>query len=190
MQSDRFEQALAHHCAPTFCFLKPASLLCFPRLAGLPALLQRYRAAFAPYGVALELVRGGAAGWLVLVYRPDLLERQLSQPAVGALLARAGYPSGGLAAQLAYLKRRLQTGDGFPHEIGLFLGYPTADVCAFQKYKGAGCKLCGYWKVYTDVEQAKRSFAAFDACRAAFEGALRAGNTVTQLLAMQPMRTA
>lgn len=192
MQAYRFEQELAHHCAPALCRLKPANLVCFAKqeFPTLPALLASYQTALGRYGICMELVCSCDKRWLVLVYQPDLLQKQLAQRAVSELLQRDGYPAQGMRAQLAFLKRRLLASKDFPHEIGLFLGYPTADVLAFQQNRGEGCKLCGYWKVYTDVEAAKQSFAAFDACRDAFENALRTGKTVTQLLEMQAMRTA
>ena len=55
---------------------------------------------------------------------------------------------------LARLRARLAQGGAFPHEIGLFLDYPADDVLAFVEKGGAGCKLCGYWKVYGDEEKA------------------------------------
>ena len=38
--------------------------------------------------------------------------------------------------------------DGFPHEVGLFLGYPLDDVTGFIEQKGKNYKCCGIWKVY------------------------------------------
>ena len=70
----------------------------------------------------------------------------------------------------------------FPHEIGLFLDYPVADVVGFARKGGADWKLCGYWKVYHDVEAARERFACFDACRACLCRMLAAGNTISQLL--------
>lgn len=64
----------------------------------------------------------------------------------------------GLAALLRHLRRRLLWREGFPHEIGLFLGYPPEDVQGFLADPGGGrCKLCGHWKVYHDVEGARRA---------------------------------
>lgn len=192
MQAYRFEQEIAHHCAPALCCIKPANLVCFSKAEfdNLPALLRAYGPELAQYGVRMELLCSCDKRWLVLVYRPALLQKQLAQPAVCALLAQDGYPSRGMQAQLDFLRRRLAGCADFPHEIGLFLGYPIDDVLAFRQHRGEGCKLCGYWKVYTDVEAAKRCFAAFDACRDAFERKLRAGKTVTQLLEMHKLRTA
>ena len=66
---------------------------------------------------------------------------------------------------LRELTRRLREGEEFPHEIGLFLGYPPGDVEGFLRDGGRHCKLCGPWKVYDNVEEAARRFAAFHRCR-------------------------
>ena len=192
MHIRRFENELVHHCAPALCRLKPANLVSFAKreFPELPHVLQTYQPVMESYGIHMELLCSCDKRWLVLVYDPALLQRQLSQSTVSNLLQRDGYPAGGMRAQLEFLKYRLQRYRTFPHEIGLFLGYPISDVLAFQQNRGEGCKLWGYWKVYTNVEAAKKSFATFDACRDALEQALRAGKTVTQLLEMQTMRTA
>ena len=63
-----------------------------------------------------------------------------------------------LDALLRNLKRRIAKSKDFPHEIGLFLGYPIEDVVGFIRYAGKGCKLSGLWKVYGDAEAASRLF--------------------------------
>ena len=40
-----------------------------------------------------------------------------------------------------------------------------ADIQGFIKNKGKNCKCSGYWKVYDDVEHAKRLFDAYNKCR-------------------------
>lgn len=46
----------------------------------------------------------------------------------------------------------------FPHEIGLVLGYPPADVSGFIRHKGADFLACGGWKAYSAPEAALRTF--------------------------------
>ena len=54
---------------------------------------------------------------------------------------------------------------GFPHEIGIFLGYPLWDVEGFLKNNGENSIGNGYWKVYDDLAGALRTFASFDRSR-------------------------
>ena len=70
-----------------------------------------------------------------------------------------------LDEMIARLKERFFHKTEFPHEIGLFLGYPIEDVKGFRKFGGSDCKMCGYWKVYDDVEQARRIFDSYDKCQ-------------------------
>ncbi len=184
MQNHALEQELAHHCAPALLGLKPANLVSFSKqdFPELEALLEEYRRTWIRFGICLEIVCSCDRRNLVLVYQLGLLRHQLMQKQVRELLIKAGYPDGGMQQQLAHLKIRLAVQKDFPHEIGLFLGYPVADVLAFQTRHGEGCKLCGYWKVYENVEAAKQCFARFDVCRAALTNALRTGNTLTQML--------
>ena len=118
---------------------------------------------------------------LLLVFRPRQLSRWLEHPQVSAMLARAGYPvERGTGAMLRHLRRQLQ-GEQFPHEIGLFLGYPPADVEGFLRDGGRSCKLCGPWKVYGDVEEAARRFSAFRRCRSALNQRMAQGLTLAQV---------
>ena len=65
---------------------------------------------------------------------------------------------------LRELKRRYAIYN-FPHELGIFLGYPINDVKDFIDNPKKKCLLCGYWKVYSDKENAKRIFRIFDNVR-------------------------
>lgn len=53
----------------------------------------------------------------------------------------------------------------YPHEIGLFLGYPVWDVQDFIKYEGKNYLVCGYWKVYHDVDKALATFDRYQRVR-------------------------
>ena len=53
----------------------------------------------------------------------------------------------------------------FPHEIGLFLGYPVEDVKGFIKNRGKNCLYSGYWKVYGKMAEKAKLFERFDYVR-------------------------
>ncbi len=95
----------------------------------------------------------------LLVYSKPQLERRMADPQVQHVLRHFAYPVGQpLDVLLRNLKRRIAMSKDFPHEIGLFLGYPIEDVVGFIRYAGKGCKLSGLWKVYGDAEAASRLF--------------------------------
>lgn len=182
-EAQRLEQTLAFHCAPSLSGLKPADLINWqlPEQGG-EELLDSYAALLSGRGICLRVLRRRGRRCLLLVYRPELLDEWLARRQVSEILAREGYPvSEGRNAMLDALARRLAARD-FPHEIGLFLGYPPADVEGFRRNKGRNCKLSGLWKVYDQVEETARRFQAFDLCRAALCAQLAEGKTLAQLL--------
>ena len=148
---------LARYCAPTLLGAKAANLVSLDaqKVPALQGTVEAYNRQFAACGLAFTLLCECGRRSLLLVYRPALLAR---------------------------LRARLAQGGAFPHEIGLFLDYPADDVLAFVEKGGAGCKLCGYWKVYGDVEAARARFVCYDACRTCVLCAVEQGITLAQLL--------
>ena len=59
---------------------------------------------------------------------------------------------------------RMLEKEGFPHEVGVILGYPVEDVIEFENHKGHDCKYCGCWKCYSDVEKARDCHCRFTEC--------------------------
>jgi len=105
-------------------------------------------------------------------------------------LLQDGYNiDGSLDEMIVRLKERFFHKTEFPHEIGLFLGYPIEDVKGFRKFGGSGCKMCGYWKVYDDVEQARRIFDSYDKCREFTAAQIRAGYSILQVVGMKHLCT-
>ena len=68
---------------------------------------------------------------LVYVYRPARVARLLAAPHMLDFLAGEGYTPGTADELLDQLAERLCCEGDFPHEIGVFLGYPLADVIGF-----------------------------------------------------------
>ena len=183
--SAHFEETLIRHCAATLAGHKCGSLFSYhpgaqenvaDTIASLNALLNQK-------GVRARLIgccpRGGV---LVYVYRPAALRETLSSTEASAFLTDCGYPSGGTDAALDTLTVRLQDGrDAFPHEIGVFLGYPVQDVIAFIRHNGFGGCLCGCWKAYGNPSQAQRTFALYQKCRDVYLRCYRRGFDVTRL---------
>lgn len=164
MKSKReFEYALAYHCAPSILGIKAADLFSWPREGEQEIAV--YADALRVRGIALRVLRRSQRRVLLMVYRPSCLERCLACSRVQQMLEQEGYPvHSGTETLLEDLSRRLDAQD-FPHEIGLFLGYPPEDVEGFCRCKGQNFKACGRWKVYGDQQAAERYFACCDLCR-------------------------
>lgn len=154
------------HGAPTLAGLKTGNL--FPcSYADRSELLTQLRLVnrvLVPRGLRLLPLRLGEGRALLYLFRPGRLSEDLAEQEAERILDRAGYRDRDWIACLRELKRRLTAGDGFPHEIGLFLGYPPEDVRGFMEHRGRNCKCSGCWKVYGDEERARRRFADYRRC--------------------------
>lgn len=65
---------------------------------------------------------------------------------------------------LAELFKKLSSKKDFPHEVGLFLGYPLEDVIGFEAYGASNFKYSGLWKVYGNKENAIASMNEYKNC--------------------------
>lgn len=126
-------------------------------------------ARFERQGVAFYRLCVSAERTLLLVYQPSLLGRHLRRQANRQLLERYGYRRKMETGEmLALLAERIAAKQGYPHEIGIFLGYPPEDVESFIAQGGKNYALCGYWKVYHNPHAAKQIFSAYDRTREFF----------------------
>ena len=150
----QLEYNLAYHGAPALAGIKAADLIAW----GTPEQCRgegfcRYQQELARRGICLTVLRAEGPRCLLLVYRREQLE----------------------------LRAQRLAGGEFPHEVGLFLGYPPEDVAAFCRHRGRDFKVCGCWKVYCDVEGALRCFRRYRRCREALCRRLEEGKALTQL---------
>ena len=159
------EAFLIKFCAPTMANIKTANLFSCPFVSR-EALINEVRSLnmrLKKKGIRVLALKFSEGRGLVYVYRPGRLSRDLQNCQACSLLRQFGYPEIGENVCLRHLIQRLEESSDFPHEIGLFLGYPPEDVYGFIHQKEA-CKLCGFWKVYGDVDKAKLQFARFRKC--------------------------
>ena len=91
-----------------------------------------------------------------------------------------GYPCPDPERCIFHLRRRLTISETFPHEIGLFLGYPPEDVYGFLQDPDA-CIYSGCWKVYGNADAARLLFARFRACSHKYAQSLAQGIGPEQL---------
>lgn len=132
-------------------------------------------------GVFVTLVAERPAFFLVYVYRQSFLVKDLLRKGVMEILEPFGYKDNSLEMALEHLKVRLATSKCFPHEIGLFLGYPVADVAGFIENKGESCKCCGFWKVYDNREKAVETFCKYHICMRIYKRAVEKGLDVASI---------
>ena len=179
------EQVLIDNCSPTLAGIKPASLVnvcCGSRERADDDIRRLNRECFVCRGlraVPLRYSEDGAV--LLLIYRPAALEKLLQDTKVRAYLEGLGYPCESIAHCIAQLAGRITRTETFPHEIGIFLGYPLEDVIGFTEHKDTGCKCTGYWKVYGDEAAARRTFERYRRCTACYRRSWQCGASLTSL---------
>lgn len=159
---------LAFYCAPVIAGIKLAGILSIkkPTPFSLHRSLARLARPLGDKGVFFLRLAECDKRVLLIIYNRELLLERLRGPENSRLLEHYGYQIGWtLGSMLTRLAMRIRANNGFPHEIGVFLGYPTSDVERFIQKRGQDFKLCGYWKVYSNVEEAKRIFSVYDRAR-------------------------
>ena len=80
------------------------------------------------------------------------------------------------------LKERIRQLEDFPHEIGLFLSYPIEDVLGFIENRGKNYILNGYWKVYGNEEEARKSFFKYRKCTDIYHKLFMGGTPIEKLV--------
>lgn len=181
---NKLEKALVEHASPTLAGIKVAGLFRYTPEMGEDAekTVGDGNAGLVKKGVSLRIVRRFAEGVLLYVYRPVMLGRILAEPETAVFLTERGYPGDGwIETCLDILSARLTRDEGFPHEIGIFLGYPLEDVQGFIMYQGRQYSLCGFWKVYGDPGRAERLFARYRYCKSIYKRMFEGGSSVLQL---------
>lgn len=170
--------------SPTLAGYKTASLFNLDSDLCSEADLVSLRESLIDYGLDIKKIRTFANRTLIYVYNVKSLTETLDRPCVRRFLADYGYDDFSIKSSLNLLISHFKRQESFPHEVGIFLGYPLADVSAFIRNHGKNEKYCGYWKVYYNVESSKRIFRKFDACIDCLKRRYLEGESLDRLIAI------
>lgn len=165
------EKGIVDYCAPTLAGLKTGGLFGFKfdSYKALDKDINRVNQLLNPKGVVVKVLKADNFRALVYVYRPILLKESFQNGRIVCLLEKLGYDLNDLNESINLLKKRILEESNFPHEVGVFLGYPVDDVVGFIKNCGESCKLCGIWKVYGDTDYAKLLFEKYKKCECVYK---------------------
>ena len=181
------EEIVGYHCAPAIRGIKVANLVAIPRVleAEWLSVVKTYNERLNKKGLYFYTLCACPERRLLFVFRRAMLEAYLRRPEVLTFLSEYGYDAtASLDEWLARLSERVQYSEQFPHEIGVFLGYPLDDVKAFIRFRGSHYKLCGEWKVYTHRSSAIHAFHSFKMCRDYCQAQLIKGKALDSLVAV------
>lgn len=159
---------LANSAAPVFVGIKPSCLVTIwkHRIADMNLNQFVQEQVFQKkYGCEFQILLETDLYYLLFCYHKELLAETLEQFKDTPIMSQ--YAVGdGLEENLHILMEKLKICQTehhiFPHEVGIFLGYPLWDVEGFIQNNGQNYKIVGYWKVYDDVVGAIRKFQEYD----------------------------
>lgn len=171
------EYAIGRTCGVTFAGIKPASLVSVRKRG--KATLARIRRSFSRKGVSFEIMRECGDRVLVCVYHAKRLEQLLLSREIRAFLAERGYAYATAREAVALLKERM-AGEAFPHEVGVFLGYPLCDVRGFIADPRGG-RPCGCWKTYGDGGDAVKTAERWRRCSECICRMMDSGKSLAQI---------
>lgn len=177
------DEMIVLHCSPTLAGMKTGSMFACP-YSSRKALWDDIRGLnkrLVPMGLRVLPLHCSERRALIYVFRPSDLQRDLADEASAALLRGRGYRDLQMEPCLCQLIRRFRAGGEFPHEVGLFLGYPPEDVCGFIENKACGHKCIGCWKVYGDEAAARETFDKYKKCTQLYCFQWEQGNSIEGL---------
>lgn len=177
------EELIVRHCAPTLAGMKTGSMFSCPcdSECALRADIRDLNRRLGPKGMRMLLLRCRNRRAVVYLYRPGSLAQDLECSEARRLLAAQGYPDADAGRCVIRLIGRLRENRMFPHEVGLFLGYPPEDVCGFMERGARASKCVGMWRVYGDAEHARRIFAKYNKCTRVYMEQWAKGKSVDRL---------
>ena len=176
-----FDETIIHGGAPALCGIKPACLFSMSsqNFSDGSEHLRKWQPQFSKEQKYFVPLKKDDGRFLFFVYDKKLLEKVCNNKQNLEYLASKAYPTDkGFSAVLSELLHRLAGNASFPHEVGLFLGYPLEDVIGFESKKAEGFKYSGIWKVYGDKEKAMHRMNLYKSCTKTCMKLLDAGLSV------------
>ena len=157
------EEMLIKHCSPTILGLKTGNMFTcrFETREEEHSYLSNLNKRLTPKGLRILPLCNRNGSTLIYMYRPSRLKS--------------------MNRCIVQLVKKLRSESSFPHEIGLFLGYPPEDVCGFIENKAEDCKCVGCWKVYGDADKAQLLFDKYKKCTQLSRSLFAKGCTLDKL---------
>lgn len=177
------ERFLIEHCSPTLAGLKPANLFSFAvdSVTELNSYLCEANRQLNNKDVFLDVLWKDDKRAVIFVYRKNRLQKELQSKKISDFLTLYGYDGNSVTYCIEHLKERFACSNSFPHEIGVFLGYPMEDVIGFIENGGKNSKCSGCWKVYSDECNAAKLFERYNKCRKIYMELFAGGRSIMQL---------
>ncbi len=181
MDLREMDTQMALQCAPVIMDIKISNLL----IVDIEA-MEKVKDTFCETEISFYILYMSERKAVFLIYNREKLVGYLRRRENQRLLQILGYHEYDPIGLLMELARRYQNymenSRGFPHELGILLGYPIEDVMGFIVNQGQNSLYTGYWKVYDNLDE---KLLLFDQYRKAKEYVIRLvaqGASIKQLL--------
>lgn len=180
-EEKRLSLLLAIHCAPVLSGIKAANMVTVTQneYIGIKYILKGT-------DISCHFLKAGNDRGLLYLYREKEIISYLHLKEIAIFLEKYGYLPNNLDVMLGHLTKRMDSYCNgeivFPHEIGVFLEYPLADVTGFLENKGKDFIYSGYWKVYHDVPETVRRFTQYDTVRYRMVRAVTSGRNIQEIM--------
>ena len=165
-----YEVLLINYASQTLANKKLANLFTFKNLKNIDIekMVYEWNQILNEKNIYVEILGSGKSSAQIYTYRPEKLKAVLNKIEVRNLLSPLGYDTNDLDQSINHLKKRFRK-ENFPHEIGIFLGYPYEDVIGFIENKGTKYLSNGYWKVYADKEEKLKLFDQYNKIKKSYK---------------------
>lgn len=177
------EELIIEHCSPTLAGIKTGNMFSVKVTEETDIIndVRELNRILRKKGLRVIPLKKTSGYALIYIYRPEYLKKDLSDPIALSILKKKGYEPANPDCCIAQLIRYLKDDSSFPHEIGLFLGYPPTDVECFMNNTRKGVKCCGCWKAYSEPDKAKKVFERYKKCTESYRKLNKRGKTLAQL---------
>lgn len=175
------EEMIIKHCSPTLAGIKTGNMFscAFESVEDMKLSIRNLNRTLSKKGLRVLPLRQKDNRTLIYIFRPDALKQDLCDSTACRILKDRGYCTEASDKCVVHLIRRISELEDFPHEVGLFLGYPPEDVSGFISNRE--CKYSGLWKVYGDVNAAQERFDTYKRCTEDFSKQYASGCTLDNL---------
>ena len=184
MNEYSFDELIINHCAPALSGIKIANIFTYQydSKKELEKKISSYNSILNCRNINVSVIKYYNNKAIVYVYNKKELENYLSDDEVSEFLENYGYKFKNTDESIKLLKIRMQYAENFPHEIGIFLGYPLIDINGFIKNYGKNSLYTGYWKVYHNKNEAIKIFDNYNKCRDFYISTFLNGKDILEIM--------
>lgn len=185
--NNNFEETFIEHCAPLLAGIKTSNLFSVKceNYCELYDKVTTLNNTLNDKDIYISILKNFICSdthYMIFAYRKTKLENRIKEKLINEFLNQYGYSTcKDLSDYLSVLKNKLICYKIFPHEIGIFLGYPLNDVKSFIKEKGKNFISCGTWKVYSNKKHYEKVFSIYKKCKELYTELYKNGHSIEKL---------